>query len=50
MNKKMLSISLMGQPLKEGMMLKLIKRFGILRVRHLIPLKINLEKRVALKQ
>jgi len=39
-----------GSPLKEGMMLKLIKRFGILKVHHLIPLKINLEKQVALRQ
>ena len=46
-SKKKLSISLKKTLCLEDWMLKLITKFGTLRVRHHIPLNISLEKRGA---
>ena len=49
MNKKVLNINLMDQQSRVGLMLKLIKKFGILKVRHLIPLRRNLVRQEDLR-
>ena len=44
MNRRKLNINFMGERLKVDKMLKLMERYGILKVRHHIPLIKNLER------